>query len=561
MISKKQKIVLAILLFFISLAGLPKKTAAKSLYVIADNGGLLFSIRAYDIQENALVFQGECFLPYDGGRPLGLAIDSDSEILFIIYEFSNIIQLMDARKMRCLGSITAPGAQYLAAIALDHDASLLYAVEQSSDNLYVYDWDAADRTIEFKEKHDLPGLIDDLYGGACDIDRDEQNHLLYVSNRTNTVNFYRLNDPEQRTGSLIVSNLATAIAVDAGRGFVYSGGLRGSNYHLSQYDLHTKTEKTRPLASHVELKDIAVDGTTGFVYCTRGLNPIGGNLTSYDTSLNPIFMTDGRDMTPGALCIPAKEVKFNPLNLRKSDGIEKGGSVSPGSNITYTISYDNQGQSDWATGVLITDTPPKGAAFISAFGDYTLDGQTVTWHIGNLEPNAEGNSVGIVVQVDSDIKPGSLLHNTCSIKSDQWPSIYAAVDTLIDIKKHTLTISADPGGLTDPPLGSHVYEQGKEITITAIPGPGYVFSSWTGDVAARQEKENPLTLGMDSDKKMKANFSQTECRLTISAGLGGTTDPKPGTYAYDPGKQTTISAIPDEDVDRAISAFRTILAG
>src|SRR4030042_2951366 len=102
MVSKKGKIVLAILLLSISLVGLPKKAAAKSRYVIAEKGGLLFSVRAYDIQENALVFQKECFLPYDGSRPSGLAIDSDSEILFITYEFSNIIQLMDARKMRCL---------------------------------------------------------------------------------------------------------------------------------------------------------------------------------------------------------------------------------------------------------------------------------------------------------------------------------------------------------------------------------------------------------------------------------------------------------------------------
>ena len=79
----------------------------------------------------------------------------------------------------------------------------------------------------------------------------------------------------------------------------------------------------------------------------------------------------------------------------------------------------------------------------------------------------------------------------------------------------SLTITAGSGGTTNPSPGTYNYNYGAEDTITATPNSGYTFSGWTGDVPSGQENDNPITITMDSDKSITANFS------TIPTGDGG----------------------------------------
>ncbi|WP_345162583.1 InlB B-repeat-containing protein, partial [Pontibacter saemangeumensis] len=51
------------------------------------------------------------------------------------------------------------------------------------------------------------------------------------------------------------------------------------------------------------------------------------------------------------------------------------------------------------------------------------------------------------------------------------------------------------------------YAAGTEVTLTAAPAAGYVFSGWTGDASGTA---NPLKLTMDTNKSVTANFSATD---------------------------------------------------
>jgi len=82
----------------------------------------------------------------------------------------------------------------------------------------------------------------------------------------------------------------------------------------------------------------------------------------------------------------------------------------------------------------------------------------------------------------------------------------ATVYTICEPPKYTLTISATTGGTTDPAPGSHQYDPGTQVSVTAIPNSGYQFSSWSGDVTG---STNPVTVTMDSDKSITANFTST----------------------------------------------------
>jgi uncharacterized repeat protein (TIGR02543 family) len=87
-----------------------------------------------------------------------------------------------------------------------------------------------------------------------------------------------------------------------------------------------------------------------------------------------------------------------------------------------------------------------------------------------------------------------------------------------DITTYTLTIAAGSGGITNPSPGSHTYDEGTEVTITATPNSGYIFVGWSGDVTSTT---NPITITMDSDKSITANFTQESDGGGGDGGNGG----------------------------------------
>jgi hypothetical protein len=57
---------------------------------------------------------------------------------------------------------------------------------------------------------------------------------------------------------------------------------------------------------------------------------------------------------------------------------------------------------------------------------------------------------------------------------------------------------------------------------------------------------NPYSVLMDDDHALHAVFTQISYDLTVSAGVGGTTSPVPGTYSHACISSVDITAIPDE---------------
>lgn len=114
----------------------------------------------------------------------------------------------------------------------------------------------------------------------------------------------------------------------------------------------------------------------------------------------------------------------------------------------------------------------------------------------------------------------------------------------VTVSNFTLTISTTTGGTTDPVPGTYSCLPGTEAVITATPDSGYSFCGWTGDVPSGHELDNPITVIVDSDKSIEANFIPQHT-LGIIAGTGGTTNPPPGTYAYDEGTSIIVEAIPN----------------
>jgi len=69
-------------------------------------------------------------------------------------------------------------------------------------------------------------------------------------------------------------------------------------------------------------------------------------------------------------------------------------------------------------------------------------------------------------------------------------------------KKLALSLTAGNGGLVN---GAGYFEEGVVAKFSATASTGYIFSNWSGDATG---SSNPLSISMDADKSITANFSQ-----------------------------------------------------
>ncbi len=111
------------------------------------------------------------------------------------------------------------------------------------------------------------------------------------------------------------------------------------------------------------------------------------------------------------------------------------------------------------------------------------------------------------------------------------------------VTNYTLTVAANGNGTTDPAAGTHSYAAGTSVKITATPASGYTFTGWSG---AATGTTNPVTITMDGNKTLTANFDAAAANYTlgITVSGNGTTDPAAGTHSYAAGTSVKITATP-----------------
>jgi len=79
----------------------------------------------------------------------------------------------------------------------------------------------------------------------------------------------------------------------------------------------------------------------------------------------------------------------------------------------------------------------------------------------------------------------------------------------------TLTVSSGVGGSVSSPGGS--YTEGKSTSITATPDPEYIFINWSNG-----STDNPLSITVNSNQTVTANFEKRKYPLTVSITGSGT---------------------------------------
>ena len=87
------------------------------------------------------------------------------------------------------------------------------------------------------------------------------------------------------------------------------------------------------------------------------------------------------------------------------------------------------------------------------------------------------------------------------------------------------------------------FDSGDSVQLEAMTAPGYQFVNWSGDVNGTL---NPLSIVIDCNKTVTANFAQIEHTLTIKINGSGSTTPEVGNHNYGTGDTVTITARPEK---------------
>ncbi|GEM_PF-2445995 len=109
-----------------------------------------------------------------------------------------------------------------------------------------------------------------------------------------------------------------------------------------------------------------------------------------------------------------------------------------------------------------------------------------------------------------------------------------------------LTASPEEGGNVE---GAGTYEEGEEVTVTAVSNLGYLFVNWTED-GDEISTDEAYTFRIEDNRNLTANFEEDpdpdpryEVELSASPEEGGNVE---GAGTYEEGDEITITATPNE---------------
>ena len=109
------------------------------------------------------------------------------------------------------------------------------------------------------------------------------------------------------------------------------------------------------------------------------------------------------------------------------------------------------------------------------------------------------------------------------------------------IEEYLLSVNTEGEGSVNTTPDQVLYEAGTEVTLEAVPGEDWEFSSWDGDVADTESSET--TIIIDDDKTVTANFSPPEYELEL-VGDNISSTPLEGEIEKD--TEVTIEVDPEE---------------
>ena len=107
---------------------------------------------------------------------------------------------------------------------------------------------------------------------------------------------------------------------------------------------------------------------------------------------------------------------------------------------------------------------------------------------------------------------------------------------------YTLNTSVTGSGSVSKSPNQSSYLEGTSVTLTATPVPGHRFTGWSGDASG---DTNPLSVTMNSNKSITANFVPITYTLTVNTSGSGSVSKNPDESSYSPDASVSLTATPE----------------
>ncbi|HRY63300.1 MAG TPA: isopeptide-forming domain-containing fimbrial protein, partial [Patescibacteria group bacterium] len=164
-----------------------------------------------------------------------------------------------------------------------------------------------------------------------------------------------------------------------------------------------------------------------------------------------------------------------------------------GDEITYNINYTVTGNA-LAQNVVVKDTLPAGVTFVSASNDYTVNGNQITWNLGDLTPTASG-SMTVVVKIDSSVAPGTNLVNTVTITSGQKSATAKATTLITEIPAYEVEIDKTVNKATAYVGDELIYTLNYAVTGNTVASDVIITDTLPSEVSLVSATGNPSVSG------------------------------------------------------------------
>ncbi|MBN1796844.1 MAG: right-handed parallel beta-helix repeat-containing protein [Sedimentisphaerales bacterium] len=446
MLLRKKTITILFVIIFVVIIGTVQ--AGKSIYVISNT--YISEVQAYDINDANLSYKQNyiCELDPPGIMgAVGIAVDESpyGAFLFVTFEESDDIELINAKSMQQAGTVTAPGAQNLAGVAVDASKSKLYAVDRYTNHLYSYSWNPLTKilTPDFNSPYyvELEDISNEYGKGAFGIALDEENGLLYVADNTNDIKYYKTVDWSKAGQIDDVSCNVISIAIDVENQLLYYGSMGSygqGDLNLYQYGLSSYIEDSNNVGCSVA--GIVVDQQSSLIYLTTYggsgdtyyPDPPEDRLMIYNSSLVKQSWESGDIGNPAGITVAGVGYKPPGFSITKDDNdidCVYPYKESDENWLYYNIHWDADGFAD--TNVTVTDFLPIAVDepnWISDNGVYDGNFHIVKWGPNDISGNDSG-VLTIRCKVNGWAQPCGTITDIAEIEGDNYYGGITTIDT------------------------------------------------------------------------------------------------------------------------------------
>ncbi len=212
----------------------------------------------------------------------------------------------------------------------------------------------------------------------------------------------------------------------------------------------------------------------------------------------------------------------------------------------------------WSGGASGTDNPKSititGNTSVTATfteDDYTLTLTTVGSGSATKSPNQANYRYGDVVTLTATADTGwsfydwtgdaSGTDNPLTITIQGNTNVTARFNESGSDEYYITVTTVGDGSVTFLP-DQATYQIGDEVTLTATGGPGYTFSSWSGDAVGTI---NPVTITITGNTSVTATFIEEDYTLTVTTVGSGDVAAVPDQATYQYGDVVTLTATAD----------------